>query len=56
MASGDCAAFGQHAPHWDGCCKQHKSEGKVVEAPGVMEGFHTFALSWLPNNCVFYIG
>ena len=34
----------QHTLHWDGYGKDHKSEGKVVKVPGVMEGFHTFAL------------
>ena len=35
---------GQHALHWDGYGKDHKSAGKVVKVPGVMEGFHTFGL------------
>ncbi len=45
----------QHALHWDGYGKQHRSAGKVVKAPGVMEGFHTFALFWTPEEYVFYI-
>ena len=34
----------QHTFHWDGYGKDHKSEGKVVKVPGVMEGWHTFGL------------
>jgi beta-glucanase (GH16 family) len=45
----------QHTLHWDGYGKDHKSEGKVVQAPGVMEGFHTFALWWTPEEYVFSI-
>ena len=44
-----------YALHWDGYGKAHKSQGKVVEVPGVMEGFHTFALLWLPDQYVFYV-
>jgi len=44
-----------YALHWDGYGKAHKSEGKVVKVPGVMEGFHTFALLWLPDQYVFYV-
>ena len=39
----------QHTFHWDGYGKAHKSEGKVVKVPGMMEGFHTFAIWWKPN-------
>ena len=46
----------QHTFHWDGYGKDHKTEGKVVKVPGVMEGFHTFGLLWLPDHYVFYIG
>lgn len=45
----------QHALHWDGYGKHHKSEGKVVRVPGVMEGFHTFALWWRPDVYIFYV-
>ncbi|MCR4412684.1 MAG: glycoside hydrolase family 16 protein [Thermoguttaceae bacterium] len=45
----------QHALHWDGYGKDHKSEGKVSRVPGVMEGFHTFSLLWLPDQYVFYV-
>ncbi len=44
-----------YALHWDGYGKAHRSEGKVVSVPGVMEGFHTFALLWLPDHYVFYV-
>ena len=45
----------QHALHWDGYGKEHKSEGKVANVPGVMEGWHTFALLWKPDEYVFYV-
>jgi beta-glucanase (GH16 family) len=45
----------QHTLHWDGYGKDHKSEGKVVKAPRVMNGWHTFALQWLPDQYAFYI-
>ncbi len=45
----------QHTFHWDGYGKDHKSEGKVVKVPGVMEGWHTFAIWWTPKEYVFYV-
>ena len=45
----------QHTFHWNGYGKEHKSEGKVVHVPGVMEGFHTFAVWWTPKQYVFYV-
>jgi len=45
----------QHALHWDGYGKEHKSEGKVANVPGVMEGWHTFSLLWLPDEYVFFV-
>jgi beta-glucanase (GH16 family) len=45
----------QHTFHWDGYGKEHKSEGKVVKVHGVMEGFHTFAIWWTPEEYVFYV-
>jgi beta-glucanase (GH16 family) len=44
-----------YALHWDGYGKAHKSEGKLVKVPGVMEGFHTFSLLWMPDQYVFYV-
>lgn len=44
-----------YALHWDGYGKAHRSEGKVVKVPGVMEGFHTYALLWLRDQYVFYV-
>ena len=45
----------QHALHWSG----YKKEGQSVEFrttwPGVSEGFHTFAMLWLPEEYVFYV-
>ena len=45
----------QQTLHWDGYGKDHKSEGKVVKVPGVMDGWHTFSLSWQPEEYVFYV-
>jgi beta-glucanase (GH16 family) len=45
----------QHALHWDGYGRAHKSSGHVSRAPGVMEGWHTFALWWKADEYVFYI-
>jgi len=45
----------QHALHWDGYGEAHKSEGKVVNVSGVMEGYHTFGLWWKPDEYVFYV-
>ena len=44
-----------HNVHWDGYGKDHKSDGKKVSVPGVMEGFHTFGLWWKPDEYVFYV-
>jgi hypothetical protein len=43
------------ALHWDGYGKEHKSEGRQVRVPGIMEGFHTYALWWSPEEYVFSI-
>jgi beta-glucanase (GH16 family) len=45
----------QQTLHWDGYGKDHKSEGKVAKVPGVMEGWHTFSLLWMPEEYVFYV-
>ena len=45
----------QQTLHWDGYGKDHKSEGKVVKVPGVMDGWHTFGLWWKPDEYIFYV-
>jgi beta-glucanase (GH16 family) len=45
----------QHTFHWDGYGKDHKSEGKIVKVPGVMDGWHTFAVWWKADEYVFYV-
>ena len=45
----------QHALHWDGYGDAHRSEGKVSTVPGVMNGFHTFALWWKHDEYIFYV-
>ena len=32
-----------------------QDEGPVVSVPGVMDGFHTFAVWWKPDEYVFYV-
>ena len=44
-----------HAIHWDGYGKEHRSSGKVSRVQKVMEGFHTFSLMWTPTEYVFYV-
>ncbi|MCS7304686.1 MAG: glycoside hydrolase family 16 protein [Thermoguttaceae bacterium] len=44
-----------HALHWDGYGKHHRSAVRVSKVPDIMEGFHTFALDWRPEEYVFYI-
>jgi beta-glucanase (GH16 family) len=41
--------------HWDGYGKDHKSAGNKFTQAGVMEGWHTFGLLWLPDQYVFYV-
>jgi len=44
-----------HTLHWDGYGEAHKSEGQVAKVSGVMEGWHTFALQWSPDEYVFFV-
>jgi beta-glucanase (GH16 family) len=44
-----------HALHWDGYGKAHKSAGHVSRVPGLLEGFHTYGLLWMPDQYVFYV-
>ena len=41
--------------HWDGYGKAHKSAGTKFSRPGIMKGWHTFGLLWLPTEYVFYV-
>lgn len=45
----------QQTLHWGGYGKDHKSAGNVMTVPGIMEGWHTFSLLWLPDEYVFYV-
>ena len=45
----------QHTLHWDGYGSHHRSKGHVSTTPGIMEGYHTFALWWKPDEYIFYI-
>ena len=44
-----------HALHWDGYGEHHKSASAKAEVPGVMDGYHDFALWWSPEEYVFYV-
>lgn len=44
-----------HALHWDGYGREHKSDKKVATVPGLMHGFHTYALWWSPEEYVFHV-
>jgi beta-glucanase (GH16 family) len=44
-----------HALHWDGYGKQHRSKSTIVKVPGVMQGWHTFGLWWKTDEYVFYV-
>lgn len=45
----------QHALHWDGYGKSHKSKGHVAQSPGVMDGWHTFSIWWKLDEYIFYV-
>ena len=44
-----------HALHWDGYGKEHKSKAHHFKMPGIMEHYHDFALWWTPTEYVFYV-
>ena len=44
-----------HALHWDGYGKEHQSKAHKFKVPGIMEGYHDFALWWTPEGYVFYV-
>lgn len=44
-----------HALHWDGYGKQHRSKAHKFKVPGIMDGYHDFALWWTPSEYVFYV-
>lgn len=44
-----------HAIHWDGYGKEHKSEGVRSVNPGITNGWHTFSLWWTEKFYVFYV-
>jgi len=45
----------QHTLHWDGYGKDHESQGKVADVPGLGEGWHTIGLEWTPAAYAFFI-
>lgn len=45
----------QHALHWNGYGKAHKSFGSHPSAPDLTRGFHTVGCEWTPEHYVFYV-
>lgn len=45
----------QHALHWDGYGKHHKSANTKALIPGLSKGWHTFGLLWTKKEYVFYV-
>ena len=45
----------QHAIHWNGYGKSHKSAGHHAPAPGLTTGFHTIGCEWTPDRYTFYV-
>jgi beta-glucanase (GH16 family) len=41
--------------HWDGYGKEHQSAGVKFKVPEVLEGWHSFALLWQPDEYVVYV-
>lgn len=46
-----------HAVHWDGYSKEHKSKAKRTKDDGFKfkDGYHVFGLEWTPETYVFYV-
>ncbi len=44
-----------HAIHWNGYGEHHQSVSKIITAPELYEGFHTYALEWTKSEYIFYI-
>ena len=45
----------QHALHWNGYGKFHKSIGNHPTAPDLTKGFHTVGCEWTPDRYSFYV-
>ena len=45
----------QHCLHWNGYGEEHERAKCSFPWPGIMDGFHTFALKWTPEEYVFYV-
>ncbi len=44
-----------HAIHWDGYGEHHRCVSKIITAPELYNGFHTYALEWTKTDYIFYI-
>ncbi len=45
----------QHALHWNGYGKSHKSTGHHAPVPELTTGFHTVGCEWTPESYTFYV-
>ena len=45
----------QHAIHWNYAGQPNQSDHEFRHAPGIMTGWHTFAVWWTPTECIFYV-
>ncbi|MFC1650269.1 family 16 glycosylhydrolase [Candidatus Latescibacterota bacterium] len=45
----------QHALHWDGYGKYHKSTGKKTVFEGIREDYHIYTLEWDENEYGFFV-
>lgn len=45
----------QHCLHWDGYGPEHERAKFSFPWPGIMDGFHTFAMKWTPKEYTFYV-
>jgi beta-glucanase (GH16 family) len=45
----------QHALHWDGYAKEHKSAVHIADVPGLRDGWHTVGFLWNALEYVFSV-
>ena len=45
----------QHAIHWDGYGKEHKSDVHIADVRGLRDGWHTVGLLWTAGEYVFSV-
>ena len=45
----------QHCLHWDGYGPKHERAKSSFPWPGIMDGFHIFAMKWTPEEYISYV-